>query len=199
MNRLREKSDISRLLEGSSRPAGPARAPGPRPGRGPGPRSGQLEVQLSVGAALLPLYSAWKPNVVLDPPEIWALNEALSAVTWAPLWVSVVFQALVIFWLPAQSQATCHVLVAALPVLATVTVAVNPVPQSLSTWYVALHPAPCGGGDVGGGEVGGGVLLFSGGKALASSCWNCAENQCPASGEFGSAPVLLKPLRALPP
>lgn len=39
----------------------------------------------------------------------------------------------------------------------------------------------------------------SGGYALAISWWNWAENQWPASGEFGSAPVALLPLRALPP
>lgn len=38
----------------------------------------------------------------------------------------------------------------------------------------------------------------SGGWALRSSSWNCPENQCPATGESGRAPVRLKPLRPLP-
>src|SRR5690349_20636635 len=63
-----------------------------------------------------------------------------TAVTDAPLWVAVVFQALVTFWLPAQVQVTFHDLMAVVPVLLTVTVAVKPLPQSASRWYVAVQP-----------------------------------------------------------
>jgi hypothetical protein len=54
------------------------------------------------------------------------------------------------------------------------------------------------------GPVGGSAACLrrgydSGGYAFWISWWNWAENQWPASGEFGSAPVGLLPLRALPP
>src|SRR5256885_11386461 len=96
-------------------------------------RAARAEPTVSVGAALLPLYSAWNPNVVLDPGAIWALNEALSAVTAAPDCVTAAFQKLVIFWLPAQLQATCHEAVGAVPLFATVPLAGEPVAPSLST------------------------------------------------------------------
>ncbi|MFD1047964.1 hypothetical protein ACFQ1S_21715, partial [Kibdelosporangium lantanae] len=59
-----------------------------------------------------------------------------------PLCDSVTFQLLVICWLPAHVQVTFHDLVAAVPVLVTVTLAVKPLPQSLPTVYVAEQPPP---------------------------------------------------------
>ncbi len=39
---------------------------------------------------------------------------------------------------------------------------------------------------------------WMGGWALASSSWNCSENQWPETGALGSAPLMLLPLRGLP-
>src|SRR5689334_13587137 len=61
-------------------------------------------------------------------------------------------------WLPGQVQVTRQELVAAVPLLEIVTVAVKPAPQSLSTWRLAETPPP----PVGGGEDGGRLGLVVG-------------------------------------
>ena len=47
-------------------------------------------------------------------------------VTFSPVWLSTPFQALVIFWSPGKVKASVQPLMAELPVLAIVTLAVNP-------------------------------------------------------------------------
>src|SRR3954465_480048 len=58
---------------------------------------------------------------------------------------------------PARVRCTVQPLIAAAPLLCTVTVAWKPLPQLLTNWYVAVQPPgpPVGGADVGGAEVGG--------------------------------------------
>src|SRR5579884_534749 len=64
------------------------------------------------------------------------------AVSLWPLCWLLAFHMLVTCWLPDQVQVTFQDLVAELPVLVTVTLAVKPLPQSLPTWYVAVQPEP---------------------------------------------------------
>ena len=67
--------------------------------------------------------------------------EAFTAVTAAPDWVAVALQALVTAWLPPKDQVTFQLRVVVVPEPLTVTVAVKPEPQSLSTWYEAVQAA----------------------------------------------------------
>jgi hypothetical protein len=87
--------------------------------------------QVNVGFVLLPLKLAWKPKAVLPPPAMAPLYVALVAVTAVPLELTVAFQLLVMAWLPGQVQVTFQDLVATVPVLVTVTLAMKPVFQLL--------------------------------------------------------------------
>src|ERR1035437_10308762 len=80
------------------------------------------------------------------------LDVALLAVTAVPLEVTVAFHEFVMAWLPPQVQVTFHVLVATVPALLTVTLALKPLPQLLLMAYVAEHlavpePVPTGVGE----------------------------------------------------
>src|ERR1035437_2094181 len=80
------------------------------------------------------------------------LDVAFVAVTAVPLEVTVAFHEFVMAWLPPQVQVTFHVLVATVPVLLTVTLALKPLPQLLLMAYVAEHladpePVPTGVGE----------------------------------------------------
>src|SRR5579859_7902783 len=66
----------------------------------------------------------------------------LVAVSLWPLCWQLAFHMLVTCWLPGQLQVTFQELVGVVPVFATVTLAVKPLPQSLATWYVAVQPEP---------------------------------------------------------
>src|SRR6476660_9617542 len=68
----------------------------------------------------------------------------LVAVSLWPLCWLLAFHILVTCWLPDQVHVTFQPLVAVVPVLVTVTLAVKPLPQSLPIWYVAaqLEPPP---------------------------------------------------------
>jgi hypothetical protein len=63
------------------------------------------------------------------------------AVTAVPLEVTVAFQEFTMAWLPDQVQVTFQVLVATVPVLLTVTLALKPLPQLLLMEYAAVQVA----------------------------------------------------------
>jgi hypothetical protein len=64
----------------------------------------------------------------------------LVAVTPDPDWATVAFQALVSFWSPGKSQFRVQPLTAAVPLLVTVTVAVNPPPHSFLAYETRQVP-----------------------------------------------------------
>ena len=89
----------------------------------------------------VPLKLAWKPKEVLPPAAMAPLKEALFAVTAVPLEVTVAFHEFTIDWLPPQVQVTFQVLVATVPGLLTVTLAVKPLLQLLPIAYAAEQRA----------------------------------------------------------
>ena len=93
------------------------------------------------GTALEPLYAPWKPNCTLPFAAMVALYDMFTAVTPCPDWVTVAFQALLIVWLPAKLHFSVQPLMPDEPLLVIVTLAVKPLPQSLSV-YPTLHAAP---------------------------------------------------------
>jgi hypothetical protein len=116
---------------------GPALQPVLRPY---GTESDQVAEQANVGLVFVPLKLAWRPKVVLPPPAMTPLDVTFVAVTAVPLEVTVAFHELVMAWLPPQVQVTFQLLVATVPELVTVTVAVKPLDQVLST-IAAVHLA----------------------------------------------------------
>ena len=84
---------------------------------------------MRVGAAFVPLKPACMPKAVLPAGAMTLLYGMLRAVTDVPLDVTAAFQALLMTWLPDQVQVTFQVLVATVPGLLTVTVAVKPLPH----------------------------------------------------------------------
>jgi hypothetical protein len=91
----------------------------------------QVAEQVRVGLVLVPEKLAWKPKEVLPPAARAPLKAALFAVTAVPLEVTVAFHEFTIFWVPPQVQVTFQVLVATVPGLLTVTLALKPLPQLL--------------------------------------------------------------------
>jgi hypothetical protein len=73
----------------------------------------------------------------------------LLAVTAVPLEVTAAFQEFTMAWLPPQVHVTFQVLVATVPLLVTVIVAVRPLPHWLSTWKAAVQVAVPDAGGVG--------------------------------------------------
>jgi hypothetical protein len=67
------------------------------------------------------------------------------AVTAAPDWVTVAFQAFVTFWSPGNENVSVQVLIALVPVLLMVRLAVNPPDHSFgtyATWHVPVGVGP---------------------------------------------------------
>jgi hypothetical protein len=96
-----------------------------------------------VGDESLDVHVPWNPNDALPPGLIEPLYEALVAVTVSPLCVSEPsFHELVTFWSPGKVNFTVQLLIAALPVLLIVTLAVNPPGHSLFFVYATWQPEP---------------------------------------------------------
>ncbi len=87
----------------------------------------------AVGTGLAPLYEPLKPKEVEPPVASVPLYETFRAVTVAPDWLAVVFQAWVTCWLPAKVHSRVQELSGS-PVLVTETLAPKPVPHWLETW-----------------------------------------------------------------
>ena len=95
--------------------------------------SGQTTWQESEGTGLVPEYVPWKPNEAEAAGPIEPFQLALVAETELPDWVTVALQLPVICWLPPYVQVTRQPPIAEAPVLRTVTLVTNPLPQSLWT------------------------------------------------------------------
>ena len=85
--------------------------------------------QVNVGLVFVPLKLAPKPKEVFPPPAMTPLDVEFVAVTAVPLEATMAFHEFVMTWLPPQVQVTFQVLVATVPVLLTVTLALKPLPQ----------------------------------------------------------------------
>ncbi len=78
------------------------------------------------GAVFAPDQAPLKPNVTEPPGAIDALYGTFAAATDAPDWLTAAFHACVTLWPDGHVQASCQPLTGAVPVLRTVTCAVNP-------------------------------------------------------------------------
>jgi hypothetical protein len=122
----------------------------------------QAAAHVTVGAVLVPVVLAVKPQLVLPPAATEPLYGRLRAVTASPTVVTEAFQVLVNRWPLGQVQVTVQELIAALPAV-TVTVPWKPPLHELFTAKAAVQARPAGGleggvdGELGGveGELGG--------------------------------------------
>jgi hypothetical protein len=80
-----------------------------------------LALQDNVGTLLVPLHEPRPPKLVLAPAATAPLSLRLVAVTSAPLWVTVAFQAWLTVWPLAYAQPTVHPVMAEELLLVTVT------------------------------------------------------------------------------
>jgi hypothetical protein len=87
-----------------------------------------------VGTALVAVQLARNPKLAVPPGEIAPFQLTLLAVTAAPACVVAAFQLLVICWPLLKVQVTVQLLVAARPVLRTVTSPWNPPVQWFVIW-----------------------------------------------------------------
>ena len=91
----------------------------------------------------LDVHVPWAPKDADDPAATEPLYDMFVAVTVLPVWVTVAFQALVIFWSPGYVHVTVQAVQGVAPVFATVMFAVKPPAHSLALVYVTWH-APAG-------------------------------------------------------
>src|SRR5690349_7336286 len=79
-----------------------------------------------VGSASLLVQAPWNPNDAVPPGATLPLQDMFVAVTAAPFWLTVAFQALVTFVSPGKVKATVQPLSEAPAVFVRVTFAVRP-------------------------------------------------------------------------
>ncbi|CAM5638852.1 hypothetical protein SFUMM280S_10197 [Streptomyces fumanus] len=74
----------------------------------------------------------FRPKLTEPPAGIVSVQDSWVARTCRPSWVTLAFQAEFTFWSPGKANSSFQPLTGAVPVLRTVTSALNEVPQSLS-------------------------------------------------------------------